>query len=88
MYAGLPPTPIANPGRAALRAVANPASTDALFFMADPSRTLHVFAKTYAEHQKNVARYWALVGKEVQISGTVARMMLSDTVPLLVQPKK
>ena len=92
MYAGLPPTPIANPGRAALRAVANPASTDALFFMADPSRTLHVFAKTYAEHQKNVARYWALVGaqggKEVRISGTVARMMLSDTVPLLVQPKK
>lgn len=53
---GLPPTPICNPGRAALLAAANPVSTTALFFVADPSRTAHIFSDTYEEHQKNVAR--------------------------------
>ena len=56
--AGLPPTPIANPGRAALQAVARPATTNALFFMAKPDRTGHVFTATYAEHQKAVKAYW------------------------------
>ncbi|MCS6761194.1 MAG: endolytic transglycosylase MltG [Candidatus Devosia symbiotica] len=56
---GLPPTPIANPGIEALRAVANPDSHDYLYFVAKgalPSEG-HVFAETYAEHRKNVARY-------------------------------
>ena len=52
----LPPTPIANPGREAIAAVLNPATTSALFFVADGSGG-HVFADTYAEHLRNVAQW-------------------------------
>jgi UPF0755 protein len=53
---GLPPTPIANPGRDAIAAVLNPPQTTALFFVADGTGG-HAFAATYAEHQRNVARW-------------------------------
>ena len=66
----LPPTPISNPGKAALAATLNPAKTQDLYFVADGSGG-HVFAATYEEHLANVAR-WR------QIEGDVSHYASSD----------
>ncbi|WP_066716718.1 endolytic transglycosylase MltG [Sphingomonas pituitosa] len=56
---GLPEGPIANPGRASIDAVLHPAQSKALYFVADGSGG-HVFAETYAQHQANVAKWYAI----------------------------
>lgn len=56
LISGLPPTPIANPGRDAIAAVLNPPRSEDLFFVADGTGG-HVFARTFDEHLVNVARW-------------------------------
>ena len=68
---GLPPGPIANPGRAALEAVANPLDTEDLYFVADGTGG-HVFASSLAEHNRNVKTYRTLQSQQRAEAGTDA----------------
>jgi UPF0755 protein len=68
IHSGLPPGPIANPGEASLRAAFHPADGDALYFVSN-NHGSHVFSKTLAEHQRNVARCRKESGVRRQESG-------------------
>ncbi len=60
---GLPPGPIANPGRAAILATLNPDQNDYLFFVADGTGG-HAFAETLAQHNRNVERWRAIEAEQ------------------------
>jgi UPF0755 protein len=68
---GLPPTPIANPGKASLAAVLNPAQTEDLFFVADGTGG-HAFAATIADHEKNVQK-WREIERQRATAANVPR---------------
>ncbi len=61
---GLPKTPICNPGEAAIRATLNPATTDAIYFVADGTGG-HAFAKTLAGHEANVKK-WRKIERQMR----------------------
>ena len=67
---GLPPTPIANPGRKAILAVLHPKQTKALYFVAN-GRGGHVFSETLEQHQNAVAR-WRKIEKNIRAEGAKA----------------
>lgn len=80
---GLPPTPICNPGKAAIEAVLNPADTKDLFFVADGSGG-HIFSETLKDHNSNVQK-WRAVEKEIKAK-TVPAPPPGDT-PTTAQQK-
>lgn len=77
---GLPPTPIANPGEAAIAAVLNPPRTDELFFVADGTGG-HVFARTFEEHLANVARWREIERRKAGLPPGAPAPAVPGTVP-------
>lgn len=80
---GLPPTPICNPGKAAIEAVLNPADTKDLYFVADGTGG-HIFSETLKDHNANVQK-WRVLEKEIKAK-TVPAPAPGDT-PTTARPK-
>ncbi|MCI0735572.1 MAG: endolytic transglycosylase MltG [Beijerinckiaceae bacterium] len=81
---GLPPGPIANPGRAALEAVANPSRTQELYFVADGTGG-HVFSETLDQHSRNVQR-WRQIERDTKDIQEEVTPDLGETAPQAPPP--
>jgi UPF0755 protein len=82
---GLPPTPICNPGKAAIEAVLNPANTKDLYFVADGSGG-HVFSETLKDHNTNVQK-WRALEKDAKAKVVTPASPSTDT-PTTAPPAK
>jgi len=82
---GLPPTPICNPGKAAIEAVLNPANTKDIYFVADGSGG-HIFSETLKEHNTSVQK-WRALEKDAKAKAAAPASTPSDTPTTAAPPK-